>query len=154
LGMSSVQSQKIIFTKEDDIKLDKVLSLVLAQELAVASTDAVREFSSSTPETVHKTTAGSRGRQNVSKATWSRSGNQSRKKSQGGETVVSMHVLIVDSVIHRKGSTVLRTRNVITAGKRVIFLSVAELRQSRSIRGPLTTTSHRMSMQQGQVSLG
>ena len=85
LGMSSVQCQKIIFTKEDDIKLDKVLSLVLAQELAAASTDAVRQFSSSTPETVHKTTAGSRGRQNVSKATWSRSGNQSRKKSQGGE---------------------------------------------------------------------
>lgn len=53
-GLASEQAQKLLFAKEDDIKLVDVLALATAQEAAVASTSLVREGTQlQPPDQVH-----------------------------------------------------------------------------------------------------
>ena len=84
LGLSNAQCQRVLFTKEDDVTLDKVIGIATAQELAVSRTAAIREFSSSTPEQVHKATTVGGGRQKGPGSRGPKSGQQSRTQGQSG----------------------------------------------------------------------
>jgi hypothetical protein len=81
IGLNNAQSQKRLFTEDDDVKLAKVISIALAQESAVASTVVVRELSSEIPGTVHKVLgSGSERQQTGQTAKWAKSGPDRRSE--------------------------------------------------------------------------
>ena len=84
LGLSSAPAQKVLFAKDDGIKLAEVVSIALAQETAQASTDLVRVSSPTRAATVHKT-SGNRGKQAGRRAPQSSQSNKGQGRQQEGE---------------------------------------------------------------------